>query len=96
MSKAPMMKGELVFAQFDEHGVAPPVTPAVPAGGGRVKVALALSRQKAQAPPTYQVQTLSIGYTVASAEQQASLRALFIAAREELARQLTAQLEGGR
>jgi hypothetical protein len=96
MSKAPMMKGELLFAQFDEHGVAPPVNPPVPGHPGSVRWALAMSRQKAQALPTYQVQTLSIGYTAVSPEEQAALRALFLAAREELAHQLTAQLEGSR
>jgi hypothetical protein len=96
MAKAPMMQGQLIFAQFDEHGIAPPVTPEIPANLGRLKLALTLSRQKAQAPPTYQVQTLSIGYAPVSPEQQASLRALFLAARAELSRQVMGQLEGGR
>lgn len=96
MSKAPMMKGELLFAQFDEHGMAPPVNPPVPGRPGSVRWSLAMSRQKAQALPTYQVQTLSIGYTAVSAEEQTALRALFLAAREELAHQLTAQLERSR
>lgn len=96
MAKAPMMQGQLVFAQFDEHGIAPPVTPEIPANLGRLKLALTLSRQKAQAPPTYQVQALSIGYAPVSPEQQASLRALFLAARAELSRQVMGQLEGGR
>ena len=83
MAKAPLMQGQLLFAQFDEHGIAPPVTPEIPANIGRLQLALTLSRQKAQSPPTYQVQTLSIGYAPVSAQQQASLRALFIAARAE-------------
>jgi hypothetical protein len=96
MAKPPMMRGQLLFAQFDEHGVAPPVTPDIPADTGRLKLALFLSRQKAEAPPTYQVQTLSLGYAAMSPEQQASLRDLFVAARAEISRQVAAQLEGGR
>lgn len=94
MNKPPMMQGALLFAQFDEHGMAPPVTPKLPANLGRIQLALTLSRQKAQAPPTYQVQTLSIGYAPASPQEQASLRALFLAARAELSRQVMGQLEG--
>jgi hypothetical protein len=96
MAKPPLMQGQLLFAQFDEHGVAPPVTPEIPANIGRLQLALTLSRQKAQSPPTYQVQTLSIGYAPTSPQQQASLRALFIAARAELSRQVASQLEVGR
>lgn len=96
MAKAPLMQGQLLFAQFDEHGSSPPVTPAIPPGTGRVQTALTMSREKAKSLPTYQVQTLSIGYSPVSAQQQASLRALFIAARDELSRQVVGQLEGGR
>lgn len=96
MNKRPMMQGQLLFAQFDEHGMAPPVTPKIPAGAGRLQRALILSRQKAAALPTYQVQTLSIDYSTFSSQQQAALRSLFRAARAELARQVMGQLEGKR
>ena len=96
MAKAPLMRGQLLFAQFDEHGVAPPVAPDVPDDVGRVKLALLLSRQKAEAPPTYQVQTLALDYSAISQEQQATLRELFVAARAELSNQVSAQLEGNR
>ena len=96
MAKAPLMRGQLLFAQFDEHGMAPAVTAEVPDDVGRVKLALLLSRRKAEALPTYQMQTLSLDYSAISQEQQASLRELFIAARAELSRQVTAQLEGSR
>lgn len=96
MTKTPMMQGQLLFAQFDEHGIAPPVTPQIPPNVGGVQLALTLSRQKALAPPTYQVQTLSIGYAPASPREEASLRALFLAARAELSRQVAGQLEQGR
>jgi hypothetical protein len=96
MAKPPLVQGQLLFAQFDEHGLAPPVTPDIPVDLGRVKLALLLSRQKAQAPPTYQVQTLSLDYSAISPEQQASLRQLFVAARAALSSQVRSQLENGR
>jgi exosortase len=94
MAKSPLMRGALLFGLFDEHGVAPSTTaPASPADG-RIKYALALSRHKALTPATYQVQTLAIGYDPFTSEQQASLRALFLAARAELSRQLVTQVGG--
>lgn len=96
MAKPPMTSGQLFFAQFDEHAMSPPVTAQVPPGTGRLRTALTLSREKAQAPPTYQIQTLAIGYSPISQGQEASLRALFLAARRELSREVVSQLEGGR
>jgi exosortase len=96
MSKAPLMRGQLLFGLFDEHGFAPAISDPITGDNGRIKWALALSRQKALSPATYQVQTLAIGYEPLTPEQQASLRSLFLAARAELSRQVVAQTGGGR
>jgi hypothetical protein len=94
MSKPPVTRGQLLFGLFDEHGVAAMRTPPVPDQTGRLGLALLLSRQKAEALPTYQVQTLSIGVEPLTGPQLANVRALFLAARDDLARQLLAHLGG--
>lgn len=93
MSK-PLISGELLFALFDEHGRPPVSSPAIAGGFGNIRGDLQLSKEKALALPTYQVQTLTLGYTPLTPEQHVKVRGLFLAARQELARQLTAQLEG--
>jgi exosortase len=94
MSKPPVALGQMLFGLFDESGRAPPPTPAASDKLGRLKVALLLSRQKAEALPTYQVQTLAIGVQPLSAQDQANVRALFLAARAELSRQVVVHLGG--
>lgn len=94
MSKAPLMQGQLLFGLFDEHGVSPAPDAPLSPDQGKVRFALGLSRQKALASPSYQVQTLAIGYEPLTPAQQASLRALFLAARSDLSRQLVSQVGG--
>ena len=93
MSKPPLTRGQLLFGLFDESGHAAPPTPANSDNLGTVRFALHLSRQKAQALPTYQVQALAIGIESLSPREQTNVRALFLAARQELSRQLVAHLE---
>lgn len=96
MARPPLMRGQLLFGLFDENGVAPATSTPVSGDEGRFKADLRLSRERALSPATYQVQTLAIGYEPATAEQQASLKSLFLAARRELSRQVAAQAGGGR
>jgi hypothetical protein len=94
MSKPPISLGTLLFGLFDESGRAPDSSPLDPARLGSIKYALLMSRQRAMALPTYQVQTLAIGLNPPSSQDQANISALFLAARRELSRQLVAHVEG--
>jgi len=94
MSKPPITLGQMLFGLFDENGHAPLPTPAISDNLGRLQFALLLSRQKAEALPMYQVQTLTIGVQPLSPREQSNIRALFLAARAGLSRQLVAHLEG--
>jgi exosortase len=96
MSKPPMLQGQMLFAQTDEQGHTPPETQTNPNGLSDFQFYLLLSRQKAQAPPTYQIQTLTLGAAPLSPQQQARVRELFLAARHALAAQLVANVEGNR
>jgi exosortase len=96
MSKPPMLQGQMLFAQIDEQGHTPPEIQANPNGLSSLQFYLLLSRQKAQAPPTYQIQTLTLGAAPLSQQQQARVRDLFLAARHALAGQLVANIEGNR
>jgi exosortase len=94
MSKPPILQGQMLFAQFDEEGHTPPETQTRPNGLSNFQFDLLLSRQKAHAPPTYQIQTLTLGAAPLSLQQQARVRELFLAARRALAAQLVAHIEG--
>jgi exosortase len=96
MSKPPMMLGQLLFAQFDERGHTPRQTATAQGNLSHLKFALLLSREKAAAPPTYQIQTLLLGAAPLSAEQQTRVKQLFLAARHELAAQLVQRVEANR
>jgi exosortase/archaeosortase family protein len=96
MARPPLLRGQLLFGLFDENGVAPTMSMPVSEDEGRLKQDLRLSRERALSPATYQVQTLAIGYEPATAEQQAGLKSLFLAARRQLSRQVVAQAGGGR
>ena len=78
--QATYMLGEMLFGLFDEARACAPPTPAISDNLGTLKFALRLSRQKAEALPMYQVQTLAIGVQEMSPQEQANLR-LFLAAR---------------
>jgi hypothetical protein len=61
-----------------------------------LKLALALSYQKARAPQAYQVQVLMQGFTPPSEDDKKQTEQLFLAAREQFANQLVEQVEAMR
>jgi exosortase len=94
MSRQPLVRGQLLFSLFDEQSAPAQPDPPLPPNMGRLQYALLLSKRKAEATPTYQVQTLTLGYAQLTEPQRAALRKLFMAARRELAQQVMHQVEG--
>lgn len=85
----------LLFGCCDEEGRWLTEDPAVASARG-MKLAMALTYQKAKAPQAYQVQVLVQGFDSPGDEEKKQIEQLFLAARDRFADQLVRQVQGAK